>query len=226
MRSDVDEEDNKNPACRLVGVVGSVKVHVLDTEDTGGFVSSPRTQRPPGRVADLLRSALPQGSLVAPLRARLQRIDPELPLYDVQGMDERVAEPLVRRRAPTLLLLVFAALALGLCAAGIYGVLAYSVAKQTKEIGIRLALSARPAQVLGQTPWRGGRLVLLGLGLGLSGAAGLSRLLEGLLYGVKPSDPAVFGGAALLLGTVALLACLVPSLQATRVDPNVTLRYE
>jgi ABC-type antimicrobial peptide transport system permease subunit len=68
--------------------------------------------------------------------------------------------------------------------------------------------------------------VLLGLGLGLSGAAGLSRLLEGLLYGVKPSDPAVFGGAALLLGTVALLACLVPSLQATRVDPNVTLRYE
>jgi putative ABC transport system permease protein len=226
IRQGVDEADNKNSWFRVVGVVGSVKIDNLDKDDDNGFVYFPYRQRPTQLMALVLKSSMSESSLAGALRAAILRIDPELPLYDVRSMEARVDRSLVRRRAPMMMLLVFAALALGLSAVGIYGVLAYSVAQQTKEIGIRLALGARPAQVLGRVLWRGGRLVLLGLGLGLAGAAGLSRLLESLLYGVRPTDPVVFGAAALLLGGVGVLACLVPSWQATRVDPNVALRYE
>jgi putative ABC transport system permease protein len=113
-----------------------------------------------------------------------------------------------------------------LAAVGVYGVMAYGVSQRTRELGIRLALGARASSVQAMVLWQGLALTLVGLGLGLIGALGLSRLLTTLLYGVSPNDPRVMAGAALLLAVVSTIACLVPAVRATRVDPVEALRSE
>jgi len=137
-----------------------------------------------------------------------------------------LARSLSRARFSMTLLSIFAGLALVLSAVGIYGVMAYNVVQRTREIGIRLALGAARSDVLAMVLLGGGRLIALGILLGLAGALGMNYLLRSQLYGVSPTDPITYIGVALILGLVALLASYVPARRATRVDPLVALRYE
>jgi putative ABC transport system permease protein len=153
-------------------------------------------------------------------------VDPAQPVFDVKSIDQRLYDSMARRRFSMFLLTVFAVVALILAAIGIYGVMAYSVSHRTREIGIRVALGARPRDVLSLVIRQGIILTLTGALAGLIVALGLTRLMSSLLFGVGAMDPLTFVGVAALLITVALLACLIPARRATKVDPIVALRYE
>ncbi|HEY9285575.1 MAG TPA: ABC transporter permease [Pyrinomonadaceae bacterium] len=163
---------------------------------------------------------------VAGLRREVQALDPQLPLFDVKTLAEHMSIPLFPARMAAAALGSFGLLALVLAAVGIYGVMSYVVAGRTREIGVRMALGARPADVIRLIVGQGMALALAGLGAGLLFALALARLLRGLLYGVSPADPATFAGISLLLALVALAACYVPARRATRVDPVEALRHE
>jgi putative ABC transport system permease protein len=164
---------------------------------------------------------------VAPaVREQLRALDKAIPVYNVKTMDEVLANSVARQRSSALLIGAFAAAALLLALVGIYGITAYYVTQRTHEIGVRIALGARASDVLGLVVGQGLRLTLAGLALGAAGSWALTRVLAGLLYDVKPGDPATFAAVALLLAAVAALACYVPARRATKVDPMVALRYE
>jgi predicted permease len=167
----------------------------------------------------------PQAVLAA-LRREVQTLDPTLPLYNVETLTHHMAVPLFPARMAAIVLGSFGVLALILAAIGIYGVMSYVVAGRTREIGLRMALGAEPGDVLRLIVGQGMTLALIGLGLGLIIAFAAARLLTSLLYGVSPADPLTFAGIALLLASVALLACYIPAQRATRVDPMIALRYE
>jgi putative ABC transport system permease protein len=141
-------------------------------------------------------------------------------------MEDLLSASIAQQRFNMLLLAMFAGLAIVLGAVGLYGVLAYLVAQRTNEIGIRMALGASRSEVLRLVVSNGMRLTLAGLALGIVAALGLTRLLAGLLFGVKPTDAFTFGSVAVLLSAIAMLACYIPARRATRVDPIVALRYE
>jgi putative ABC transport system permease protein len=141
-------------------------------------------------------------------------------------MDEMVANSLTQQRFNTLLLGAFAGLALLLAAVGIYSVLSYSVKRRVREIGIRLALGAGLRDVLRMVVFEGMRPTLVGVVIGAAGALALGRVLSGLIYGVKPTDPITFVAVAVLLSVIALLASIIPAYRATKVDPMAALRYE
>jgi len=141
-------------------------------------------------------------------------------------MEDLLSASIAQQRFNMLLLAMFAVLAVVLGAVGLYGVLAYLVAQRTNEIGIRMTLGASRREVLRLVVSNGMRMTFAGLGLGIVAALGLTRLLGGLLFGVKPTDAFTFASVAILLSGVALLACYIPALRATRVDPIVALRYE
>jgi len=164
--------------------------------------------------------------IVAVIRREILQADPELPLFDTRTMPERISASLVNRRAAMTLCLIFGGLALLLSAIGVYGVLAYSVTQRTREFGIRMALGAGVRDVLGMVLWQGLRLAGIGLVIGATGAFVLTRFIAAMLYDVKPADPGVFLLGAAVLGTVAALASLIPSLRAIRIRPAVALRWE
>jgi putative ABC transport system permease protein len=174
----------------------------------------------------VVRSSGDPQSLVAAVRQAVHEVDPYQPISGVRTMDEVLGVETAQRRVGMILLTAFASLALLLAALGIYGVLAFFVVQHTQEIGVRLALGARPSDVLRLVVGRGMRLALAGVGLGLAASFGLARLLASMLYEVSPGDPATYALVALLLACVALVACLVPARRATKVDPMVALRYE
>ncbi len=160
------------------------------------------------------------------MRGALLKADSELPLFDVKSMPERVTRSVRDRKSAMLICLVFALLALALSAIGIYGVLAYTVTQRTREFGIRMALGASAGDVVGMVMKHGVRLAALGLAIGVAGALGVTRLMTTLLYGVRPTDPAVFLAVAGALMTVAVIASVIPSFRVTRIRPANALRYE
>jgi len=208
----------------IVGVVGAVKQNDLADQRAGGAVYFPYGDQAGGAFTVVVRTAQSPVTAGPALRKAVLRIDPELALHDVKTMTARVEESVASRRVPLLLAGIFAGVALVLAAVGIYGVLAYSVMQRQREIGVRLALGALPGQILWQFLGLGGRLLVLGLPLGLLGAWLAGRAMTGLLFGVAPTNPLVLAGTAVLLAGVALLACLLPSRRAAQVAPIEALR--
>lgn len=174
----------------------------------------------------VLRSGTPPGALTAAVKSALAEIDPDLPIYRVRTMEERVAESVARRRFAMLLLALFAVVAVGLAAIGVYGVLAYLVSQGTRDLGIRMALGATRGAVLRLVVGGGMAVALTGVAIGLAGAAALAGLVESLLFGVAPLDPATFGAVASLVVIVAVVSSYVPARRAARIDPAICLRAE
>jgi ABC-type antimicrobial peptide transport system permease subunit len=156
----------------------------------------------------------------------VQSVDPELPVYGAQTLNDAVTASLEQRRFSMDIVAAFAVTALLLAALGIYGTISYVVSERTHEFGIRLALGADRGNILEMVLGQGLRLAAIGTALGVAGALIVSHLMTGLLYGVTPTDPLTFVGVALVLTLVALAACYIPARRATRVDPLVALHYE
>jgi putative ABC transport system permease protein len=169
---------------------------------------------------------VPIENLTSAIRAAIREVSPAKPLFQVSTMKRVVENSLANQRLYAWLLGLFAATGALLACAGVYGVIAYLVALRTREFGIRMALGADSAGVLALVMRRGAVMVALGLAFGMTGAAGLTRVLGTLLYGVEAIDPSTFGSTAVLLGAVALFACLIPAIRAARVDPAAALRVE
>jgi putative ABC transport system permease protein len=160
------------------------------------------------------------------MRRAVQTIDPDQPIANVRTMDELISRSVGQRRLSMLLLSLFSGIALVLASVGIYGLMSYSVAQRSRELGVRIALGAARADVLRLVLRQGMSLAVTGIAVGVVAAFALTRLIDSQLYGVRATDPATFVGVAALLGLTALVANLVPALRATRVDPAVVLREE
>jgi predicted permease len=214
------------PWMRIVGVVRETKMRRLpenDTADPDAF----QPFRPQLRTfAVMLRTAVPPETLIETARRAIRGVEPGATVFNVATMEERATRQMARPRFVSWLMGVFAGLALLLAAIGVYGVLAQQVARRTQEIGIRMALGAGAAEILGLVLRRGLGLVALGLAIGAAGALAMTRLLQTLLFGVSQTDPVTFAGVIAVLGTVALGATLIPARRAMRVDPLVALRRD
>jgi predicted permease len=223
--------EEENPWRTIVGVVGVVKHQNMAAEMAKESHYYPYSQFPMTRYGNaggffVIKTDLPVGGLVQSVRDAVLRVDPEQPVYDIKSLDERIALSLQGRRAPMLLLVIFAGVALALSAVGIYGVLAYSVEQRTGELGVRMAIGAQRGDVVRMVLGQGGSIAAIGLGLGLVGALALGGFLSSHLFGVSRFDPVTLIGVIVLLGTVALVACWLPARRASRVSPIVALRYE
>jgi putative ABC transport system permease protein len=209
----------------VVGVVGDVRHEGLAAPPAPeAYV--PHAQLPLATMHVVVRTTREPLAVAGDVRGAVRTLDAQLPLAELRTLEGVVAASVARPRFLATLLAVFAAVALGLAAIGVFGLLSYAVAQQTREIGVRLALGARPGRVVRLVVGRAFRLVLVGLALGAGAALALGRVLEGLLYGVRPADPVTLGGVVLVLGLTAALACALPARRAARVDPAVALRAE
>jgi putative ABC transport system permease protein len=211
------------PWLRIVGVVGHVQHEGLGV-DSREHLYVPYTQAASRSMYFVLRTKVDPLSIVPTVRNRIQALDKDLPLYDIETMEHRFAAALDKPRFASALLTGFAAVALALAALGIFGLTTYSVSQRTQEIGIRLAIGAHPTNVLRMVIWQAMRAVLVGLALGLLGAFAATRLFARELYQVDALDPLTFTAMVLILGVVALVACSLPAARAARVDPTVSLR--
>jgi predicted permease len=209
----------------VVGVVGRIKQYTLDA-DSRIALYLPQSQHAGRAMNIVLRSGNDPAALASAVKSELRELDRNLPMYHVLTMEQRVAESLARRRFFAVLLALFAGFALALASIGIYGVMAYLVNQGTREIGIRMALGATPRSILGLVVKQGMLLALCGVGLGVIAAFAFARLVNGLLFGVQPTDPLTFATIALLLTLVALLASYVPARRAAKIDPIISLRCE
>jgi ABC-type antimicrobial peptide transport system permease subunit len=177
-------------------------------------------------VGWVARTTAAPASIVSGIRDAEAKVDATAVTYNVRPMQEIVANSIAKQRLTMILLSVFSTLALALSAVGIYGVISYLTGQRTHEIGIRVALGASASDVLRMIVGEGMRIALIGVGIGIAAALGLTRLITKLIYGVGAYDPLTFLGVALLLSGVALVACYIPARRAMRVDPIVALRYE
>jgi putative ABC transport system permease protein len=213
------------PWVEIVGVVGNVRYDGLDLPSYP-HIFFPAYQFPSRRLVIFARSAAEPEALGALIRREVQSVDPSIPVFGVQYMNEVVATHLSQRRFALRLLGLFACIALVLASIGIYGVMAYTFSQRTNEIGIRMALGARRNDVLRLVLGEGTILVVTGLAVGILGGLLLTRFLQTMLFEVKASDPATFAAIAVLLAIVALVACLTPALRASRIEPLKALRHE
>jgi putative ABC transport system permease protein len=209
----------------IVGVVGDVKDDGLGQAATM-TAYEPYTQIAWGEMNLFLRAEGDPSQMAGTIRSQVLSVDKDQPVADISTGDQWMAEAVAQPQLRTLLLSLFAALALVLASLGIYGVMSNTVAQRTHEIGVRMALGAGQGSVLKLVLSNGMRLTLLGIVLGTAGAFALTRLMKGFLFHVTPTDPATFAEVALFLFLVALLASYIPARRATRVDPVVALRYE
>jgi predicted permease len=222
---------------QIVGVVAHVKQYGLDETVNSPIEAQfymPLLQLPDDQLKTLASSSTgfiirTQGSpdaFASAVRDALREFNSKAVLYAPETMDQIISQSLAARRFAVILLAVFAALALVLASIGIYGVISYIVGQRTHEIGIRMALGAQRSHVLKIVLGQGARLALLGVMIGLAAAAGLTRLMGTILYGVSATDPLTFAAVAMVLTLIALAACYIPARRAVRLDRIVALRYE
>lgn len=209
----------------IVGIVGDVKHNGLDQETPPQTYMS-FAQEPGTGITLVLRSDANPASLSAAIRTEVSRIDKDQPISAIKPLTEIVADSVAQQRFSMLLLGVFAAVALILAAVGLYGVMSYSVTQRTHEIGVRMALGAGSGDVLKLVVGQGMVLASVGIGIGLTAAFALTRLMESLLFGVTSTDPITFGAISLMLAGVAFVASYIPARRAMKVDPMIALRYE
>lgn len=217
--------DPEAPWWTIVGVVGSVRSRALD-QIPEPEIYVPLAQRPSRGISLVIRANGEPTGLAPAFRETVWALDPDMALSGLATLEDVFSSSIAPQRFISWLLGAFAGLAVLLGAVGIYGVMGFMVSRRTREIGIRMALGARPADVLRSVMGRGLWLTIGGLALGLVGALAASRTLSGLLFDVSPTDPLTLAGVAVLLGATALFACYWPARRATRVDPMVTLRSE
>jgi putative ABC transport system permease protein len=207
----------------IVGVHGDV-ANVGLGRDAEPELTVPFWQLPWPRAIVSLRTAGPADAVIAPLGDLVESLSPGLPLADVRTIEQTLEQASASDRFYTVFLAAFAAVALVLAAVGIYGVMSFTVAQRSHEIGLRMALGARRGQVIAQVLREGMTTALVGTMLGAVGAVVVGRALEGAIFGVESDNPLTFGAVAVLLLTAALIACLVPARRAAGVDPMVALR--
>ncbi len=210
----------------IIGVVGRVKMESLNQNSDRvqgyfGFLQLPNSD-----MTVIVKGSSDPSQLISSVRAAVKEIDPDQPIYNPRTMYDIRAESVAPERLNLTLLSLFAGIALVLAIVGIYGVMSYSVTQRTHEIGIRMAIGARPRDVFAMILGHGMKLTVLGVVIGLALAFGLTRLMETMLFGVAPTDAATFTAISVLLLSVALLACYLPGRRATKVEPTISLRYE
>jgi putative ABC transport system permease protein len=210
----------------IVGVVEDVKNAGLDLPAGTELFLPERQFGAPNTIYLVMRTAGDPHSIVSAVRAAVRDLDPSLPISQVQTMSETLDAARSRPRFLTTLLGLFSATALLLAAVGLYGVISYSVARRTTEFGIRMAMGAEAGDVVRLVAVQGLKLAAVGVIAGAIGALALTRLIRGLLFGVSSFDPLTFLAMAILLAAVTAIACVIPALRATKVDPLVALRYE
>jgi putative ABC transport system permease protein len=222
--------ESNNLSLAIVGVVGDVKddgiMGVPQEEINLPQIYLPYLQNPSSIMHLMVRTPADPMRWADAVRGEVYAVDKDQPVFDVKTMDEVVAESFSRPRILMLLLGAFAALALVLAVAGVYGVMSYSITQRTHEIGIRMALGAGQREILKLIVRQGMILTLTGLAVGLIGAFAVTRVMSSLLYGVGATDPITFMGVSVLLTGVAFVACYLPARKATKVDPMIALRYE
>jgi putative ABC transport system permease protein len=217
--------DKSDATCEVVGVVGDVKHRNLwQPPDPESYV--PYEQNSIGAMSIIVKSEADPMTLLPAIRTQVRAMDSELPVYKARRMEEYVAASVAQRRFTSLLCTIFAGAGLLLAVVGLFGVMSYSVAQRTHEIGVRVAVGAEKADILRLILQEGMAITLAGVGIGLIGALALSGVVKSQLFGVKATDPLTFVGVVATLAIVALLACYIPARRATRVDPMVALRYE
>jgi putative ABC transport system permease protein len=209
----------------IVGVVGDVKYGGVDDPVLPDFYTSYRQFTYPDTMI-IVKTAQPMGSIVPALRAAVAGVDPGLPVYDVRTLDDRVDAALSRPRLAATVIGAFALSALLLAAIGVYGVMAYAVTSRRREIGIRVALGADRGDVVALVLGQGARLTAAGVAIGLAVSVAAARVIRTLLFGIAPTDPAVFGLTVMVIIGVALAAALVPARRASTIDPMTVLRTE
>jgi putative ABC transport system permease protein len=210
----------------IVGVSPSIRHSQPQDAEPPAVVYRPYRQDPPAGVSLLVRSRLDAGAIMNAVRREVQAVDPDQPVFTIQTMAQLIAQQTWPYRVFGSLFAIFAVIALVMSAVGLYAVMAYSVTQRTTEIGVRMALGAEGSQVSWLILKRGLWQLGLGLGIGLAGAFGVSRVLATLLVQVTPTDPLTFSAITGILAAVAIAACVIPARRATRVDPLVALRAE
>ncbi len=210
----------------IVGVTPRLKLYGFEDSAALPRAYLPQSQNGSENLVLLVRSSAAPRTLEKPIRQIVTSLDPAQPAFEFRTMQERVEETWSTPRLMTFLLLAFAGLALVLSVVGLYGVMAFNGVRRTREMGVRLALGARPGQVRSLILSQGMKLFMLGLAVGLVGSVAMARVIRSLLFEVGAADPWIFGSVTLLLGAAALLACWLPARRASRVDPIITLRSE
>lgn len=218
-------EDERPMMREIVGVVGDVRNENLSTDSKPAYYV-PQTQVPFNQLVAVVKTNAEPHSMISAVTKDVAAMDADVPLFGIKSMEEYLSASVAAPRFNTMLLSIFAGVALVLTIVGLYGVMSYSVVQRTNEIGIRLALGAQSRDVLLMIVKQGSKLIVLGLVIGLAVAFAATRVIASLLFGVTTKDPFTFVAAAVLLAIVALLACYVPAWRATKVDPLEALRYE
>jgi putative ABC transport system permease protein len=218
--------DADAPKLEILGVVGRVKMESLNQNSDRVQGYFPFNQIPQGGMTVIIKGASDPNLLISSARNAVKEIDPDQPIYNPRTMGEIRAESVEGERLTLTLLSLFASIALVLAIVGIYGVMSYSVTQRTHEIGIRMAIGARPLDVFKMILGQGMKLALIGVGLGLVGAFIVTRFMATMLFGIEPTDATTFGAITAILIAVALLACYLPGRRATKVEPTISLRYE